>query len=618
SWLNYIVPERTILWWGGLGMSTEHTAFLRLKSGIRAPQSGSLALNGPVVAEQIGAQIFIDGWAMVAPGDPERAAELARRAGQVSHDGEAVYAAQVLAAMEALAFVETDLQRLLDTAVGLIPHDSTIYRMIDEIRGWAAAEPDWRKARARLAAKYGYDQYPGNCHVVPNHGLIHLSLLYGRDDFLESLMIVNTCGWDTDCNSGNVGCLLAIKNGLAALEPVPGGPDWRGPVADRLYLSTADGGRAITDALTECVHIVNSGRALAGLPPLAPKGGARFHFEAPGAVQGFQVDVEGAPLALENVAGHSRKGSRSLALRAAELAPGRAARCATATFILPEAINLAPYRLLASPTLHSGQRVRAGWSADAGNCGRVQARLFVRVYNAGDQSQLVPGAAQELAPGEAGEVEWVVPDTGGAPIAQIGVEVAAAGEAPAVRQATVYLDYLDWSGAPRVRLGRPEAGGTLWRRAFVDAVDHFRPRDNFQLSHDAGVGLLSQGNDRWVDYRVRATITPYLAKGFGLAVRVQGLRRYYALVLGADQKARLIRVTGTSTVLAETDFAWRPGEAVPLALEIEGDRLQATVGGARLEARDPGPALKGGAAAFLCEEGSIVSEALFVEPLADN
>ena len=48
-----------------------------------------MAMNGQVVAEQIGAQIFIDGWAMVAPGDPERAADLARRAGSVSHDGEA-------------------------------------------------------------------------------------------------------------------------------------------------------------------------------------------------------------------------------------------------------------------------------------------------------------------------------------------------------------------------------------------------------------------------------------------------------------------------------------------------------------------------------------------------
>lgn len=28
TWLNYIIENRTILWWGGLGRSTEHTAFL--------------------------------------------------------------------------------------------------------------------------------------------------------------------------------------------------------------------------------------------------------------------------------------------------------------------------------------------------------------------------------------------------------------------------------------------------------------------------------------------------------------------------------------------------------------------------------------------------------------
>ena len=37
TWLNYIVENRSILWWGGMGNSTEHTAFLRLKSGISAP-----------------------------------------------------------------------------------------------------------------------------------------------------------------------------------------------------------------------------------------------------------------------------------------------------------------------------------------------------------------------------------------------------------------------------------------------------------------------------------------------------------------------------------------------------------------------------------------------------
>ena len=123
TWLNYLIEKRTVLWWSGLGNSTEHTAYLRLKKGIQAPQSGSIALNSKVVAEQIGAQIFIDGWAMVAPGDPELAADLARRAASVSHDGEAIYGAQVLASMEAQAFVESDINQLIDVGMSQIPKD---------------------------------------------------------------------------------------------------------------------------------------------------------------------------------------------------------------------------------------------------------------------------------------------------------------------------------------------------------------------------------------------------------------------------------------------------------------------------------------------------------------
>src|SRR6188474_1693050 len=156
TWLNYIIENRTILWWGGLGNSTEHTAFLRLKDGIPAPLSGSTALNGKVVAEQIGAQIFIDGWGLIAPGDPALAADLARRAASVSHDGEAIYGAQVIAALIAEAFIEPDLDKLIDTAIALIPSDSTIYRLIADIREWHAADQqDWYPARAKLAASYG-------------------------------------------------------------------------------------------------------------------------------------------------------------------------------------------------------------------------------------------------------------------------------------------------------------------------------------------------------------------------------------------------------------------------------------------------------------------------------
>src|SRR5918995_1814777 len=465
----YVNERRTILWWGGLGNSTEHTAFLRLKDGVSAPESGSIALNSKVVAEQIGAQIFIDGWAMVVPGDPELAADLARRAASVSHDGEAIYGAQVVAAMEAQAFFESDTNKLIDTAASLIPKDSVIFRMIDDIREWYAEEKDWRKTRKRIAESYGYHKYGGNCHMVPNHALIIHALLHGEDDFQRSLMIVNTCGWDTDCNSGNVGCLLGIKNGLAGINV---GPDWRGPVADRMYIPTADGGRAVTDAVTETYNIVNIGRALAGEISVAPKDGARFHFELPGSVQGFQpdedIDSKGT-VKLENVEGHSERGRRSVAIRYEHIAPGRVARITTPTFIPPEAIDMSDYALLASPTLYPGQEVKTRVVADGGNDRAIACRLFVRAYDGNDELATKRGPETVLSPGSDYEFQWRVEDTGGQPIAQIGVEISS----DEATDGTVYLDYLTWNGEPDVELGRPAEDGTMWRRAWVCGVDRY-------------------------------------------------------------------------------------------------------------------------------------------------
>ena len=535
TWLNYIVENETILWWGGLGNSTEHTAYIRLKSGIPAPESGSIGLNGKVVAEQIGSQIFIDGWAMVAPGDPEFAAELAKRASSVSHDGEAIYGAQVVAAMEAQAFVERDLDKLIDCAVSLIPQDSVIYRMIADIREWHAAERDWRKTRERVETYYGYDTYGGNCHMVPNHGLIVLSLLYGEDDFRRTQMIVNTSGWDTDCNAGNVGCLLGIKNGLAGLESVP---DLRDPVADRLYLPTSDGGRAITDALTESYHVVNIGRTLAGEAPLQPKNGAKFHFSLPGSVQGFEVEEGGKGVTLENTLGAGDSGERALAIKFQDNA-----RVSTPTFIpssdLARYFEKRGYKLLASPTLYPGQEVQAHLIADSANTQPVQAQLYVRVYGEGDELADMTGPSATLGPGEATLLTWTVPNTGSAPVAFIGLELGA----PAA--GTLCLDSLTWSGSPRAQLNRPSQSGTMWKRAWVDALDH-QDRlgyldhwpEPYRIIQNYGRSMITQGTRDWRNYRASAQLTPHLCRAGGLAVRVQGLQRYYALICDGE-KVRL-------------------------------------------------------------------------------
>jgi len=285
TWLNYIVESRAILWWGGNGVSTEHTAWLNLARGIDAPRSGSIAVNGKTIAEQIGAQIFIDGWAIVAAGDPALAARLAGQAASVSHDGAAVEAAKLWAAMEAEAFVTRDVERLIDVGLAQISASSPIARLIADIRRWRRRHSDWRDARKEIARRYGYDKYPGNCHVVPNHALMIMALLYAGDDFSRAQTVVCTSGWDTDCNAGNVGCLMGAMLGL---EGIDAGKKWRGPLLDRMLISSADGGGAINDAVRVSARLVDLGRKLAGLPPLpAPKEGAVFHFSPPGSVQGF-------------------------------------------------------------------------------------------------------------------------------------------------------------------------------------------------------------------------------------------------------------------------------------------------------------------------------------------
>ena len=90
---------------------------------------------------------------------------------------------------------------------------------------------DWKESRRRIEEIYGYQKYGGNCHIIPNCAVVLLSL-YTADDFVNALMIGNTSGWDTDCNSGNVGCLTRHMNLKTRME----GPEDRVALLTRKHL----------------------------------------------------------------------------------------------------------------------------------------------------------------------------------------------------------------------------------------------------------------------------------------------------------------------------------------------------------------------------------------------
>ena len=600
NWLNYIIENRTILWWGGLGYAAEHTAFLRLKSGIMAPRSGSIELNGREVAQEIGSQIFIEGWAMVAPGNPKLAADLARKAASVSHDGEGIYGAQNIAAMAAQAFVERDLNALIDCALSFIPNNCEIARCIADVRAWHQTERDWRVTRAKIVEKWGYARYGTNCPIVSNHALVMLGLLYGADDFSRSLQITCNAAYDTDCNAANAGAILGIKNGLAGIDRAD--YDWRGPVADRLFLPTAEGGSCFSDALTVATKLANVGRALAGLGPELPKNGARFHFSQPGSVQGFTANA----LETLNVA---RGETRVLQLRVGQ--NGGRGEATTDTFVVER--NSGGYDLIGSPSLFPGQTVRAGVMAAPENSGPLEVALLVYRYGADDQLCAEVGAPVKLESGHKTVLEWTMPDFGGQPLAKIGLRVSGvAGDA-------VWLDFLTWDGEPNAAFHAPQEGGSAWKKAWVDAVD---AQISWDKSHQVlicnrGRGLVATGTSQWKNYRANAKFKLRAARGGGLAARYGGLERYYGLMLQRPGKLVLFkRYDGVETVLDEIAFNWEYEAYHDLFIAVNGPDLAAGVGEkVLLRATDEKQPLLSGGIALLIEEGCLMAQSAAVAPL---
>lgn len=608
TWLNQIIEGQTILWWGGRGVSTEHTAYLNLKNGVPAPRSGAIVTNGKTVAEQIGAQIFIDGWAMVAPGNPKLAAYLAQQAGSVSHDGESVYAAMLWAAMEAEAFVSKDVNHLLDTGLSVIPPDSAIAKLIADIRQWHATDQDWLTTRQRIEDTHGYDKYHGVCHIMPNHGIMILALLYSGHDFTEAMYIINTCGWDTDCNSGNIGCLLAIMHGLAAFE---GSADWRGPVGDRALISSADGGFSIANATSLAYEVANIGRQIAGEAPFpAPKDGAQFHFSLPGGVQGFSG--HGAQVRQES----NENGNSKLIIDLdSEAEPSEVL---TQTFAGKDVLKMPIYPLMASPLLYPGQTVKAKVKMPEKRTSPVLLAIRLKVYAAKDELVVKDGEQVEIYPGDEKMIEWTIPDDfDSQPIQSVGLAIFGKD-----RNVTgeIHLESLRWTGGPRMTLTKPTSSqrpGSFWMRAWVNAVDTFRPwgKSPFCIIQNRGEGMITHGTREWTDYRV--TVSNFLVQlghPAGVAIRVRGLHRYYAFVLtGAGKTVSLVKAYDENRiVLASTSFDWRLDEQYEICIQAVGSKITGQIGDVCLNTEDH--AYKGGGLGLIVTDGAVTASHIKVEP----
>ena len=226
--------------------------------------------------------------------------------------------------------------------------------------------------------------------------LLIASFILGGDDFQKGLKIAVSSGWDTDCNAGNLGALNGIRLGLAGLEA---GPDFRGPVADLLYVVGADGGECVSDAVIETRRVLRTAAGLSGSTYDEPA--SRFAFEFPGSVQGFApCPLHRGAQAVKAIGNlNTSSANNGLELRFEALAPGVRGAVSVPTFIDPKPRGVSDtsyFEVIASPTLYATQTVRG--TIRGFDDINPAVRFFIHYFDETDQLSRIDGPVDRHRP----------------------------------------------------------------------------------------------------------------------------------------------------------------------------------------------------------------------------
>lgn len=578
AWLNYTREGIGMFWWGGDGISTEHTAYLNLLRGIPAPQSGSAETNGLIMAEQIGGQIFIDTWGWLFPDNPNKAADYAEIAASVAHDQNGLYGARFIAACIASAFTAKNIQEVIDEGLAEIPADSTYAKVIRAVQKVYEQYPDdfW-KCREYLENEWGYDKYTGVCHIIPNAGVCALALYYGRGDLARTIEIATACGWDTDCNAGNVGSIVGTFVGIDGIPE-----KYRKPINDTIVTSSVSGYLNILDIPTFVKSVALLGYRLADKP--APnvlvdsykEEEVFFDFSLPGATHGFKTSLPFKTILKANdTIGYQSPGSLEIFID--RLYEGEKSTVYYQTFYRRDEFNDEKYKPTFAPKAYSGQTVSLKLYLDKFQGAELYITPYVRNTYTKEVTEL---QKEKLKEKEWQEISFVIPDTNGSFVEEVGFAIESPSSLTERFFGKLFMDEFHIYGAQSYDIDFAKQAVE-----FLSVTPFAHHRGNWSLQNgnmvvESETNCASfTGHYYMKDAVIRGTITPTAGAHHAILFRAQGTQKYYQVGFAGEGKVALHLQNFGLTCLKSIDYDWEIGTTYQLEVEVRGPHISARING---------------------------------------
>lgn len=206
---NFTVEQNGKAWMKYLPMActAEKIALDNLKAGIPARKAGER--DNPY-CEWIGADIRSDPWGYMAPGWPEKAAEMAWRDAYLSHRRNGIYGEMFFAAAISAAFAVDDPMEALKIGLSEIPRDCAMAKAVRWAFQQAPRIRNYRQAREAVDRRFA-GMHAGN--TINNACLTIWGITIGGTDFTKVIGETVAMGLDNDCTAATAGSIVGAVVG---------------------------------------------------------------------------------------------------------------------------------------------------------------------------------------------------------------------------------------------------------------------------------------------------------------------------------------------------------------------------------------------------------------------